>query len=422
MQGFGVLIAVEDTEETLVVRQVSEVRNQSILSYTLLIDVQNSTEILGLSPRYLFSLECFTDTLPESSAGILWDNIQFLIDPTYTLPEDEDTTPHVFVISGWGEPGSQLAHEADDGASSTSSLADSRRYWTCWCAVHRTQTNDASKTGLIVLEFELESDNLNPLYPPAPGFTLIPPENVSQGSGSTSTLVSSPGVSTPGSGSTVVREELVHSSQSLAVPPSSSEASGAPLATNNTNIQPTTSSTWSQYTPHSLAGLVGQDDWTPSAEDILASTTSFAKPIPALERLRRLTRRGPSPYGPSTMASSPSISSESFMSSARPSSPKTGRRPRRRTTTSSGSVAMMDVFAVMAQINEQLGAASNLNTLLKVTVGIIKDLTQFHRVLVYQFDEAWNGQVVAELVDWGVTRDLYRGLHFPASDSPRQVC
>jgi light-regulated signal transduction histidine kinase (bacteriophytochrome) len=83
---------------------------------------------------------------------------------------------------------------------------------------------------------------------------------------------------------------------------------------------------------------------------------------------------------------------------------------------------MMDVFAVMAQINEQLGAASNLNTLLKVTVGIIKDLTQFHRVLVYQFDEAWNGQVVAELVDWGVTRDLYRGLHFPASDSPRQVC
>ena len=82
---------------------------------------------------------------------------------------------------------------------------------------------------------------------------------------------------------------------------------------------------------------------------------------------------------------------------------------------------MMDVFAVMGQINEQLGAADNLETFLKVTVGVIKDLTQFHRVLVYQFDEVWNGQVVSELVDWSQTHDLYKGLHFPASDIPAQV-
>ena len=82
---------------------------------------------------------------------------------------------------------------------------------------------------------------------------------------------------------------------------------------------------------------------------------------------------------------------------------------------------MMDVFAVMAQINEQLGAAPNLDTFLKLVVGVIKDLTQFHRVLVYQFDEVWNGKVVAELVDWSQTHDLYRGLHFPAADIPAQV-
>ena len=81
----------------------------------------------------------------------------------------------------------------------------------------------------------------------------------------------------------------------------------------------------------------------------------------------------------------------------------------------------MDVFAIMAQINEQLGAVTSLNIFLKVVVGILKDLTQFHRVLVYQFDETWNGQVVAELVDWNQTRDLYMGLHFPASDIPAQV-
>ena len=82
---------------------------------------------------------------------------------------------------------------------------------------------------------------------------------------------------------------------------------------------------------------------------------------------------------------------------------------------------MMDVFAVMAQINEQLGAAPDLETFLKVTAGVMKDLTQFHRVLLYQFDEAWNGQVVAELVDWSKTHDLYRGLYFPASDIPPQA-
>ena len=38
-----------------------------------------------------------------------------------------------------------------------------------------------------------------------------------------------------------------------------------------------------------------------------------------------------------------------------------------------------------------------------------------------QFDENWNGQVVAELVDYKQTRDLYRGLHFPASDIPAQA-
>ena len=67
VQGFGVLVALQDDpdSETLVVRQVSE----------------NATELLGLSPKYLFSLPCFTDVLPDSQVDVLWDNIQFLADP-----------------------------------------------------------------------------------------------------------------------------------------------------------------------------------------------------------------------------------------------------------------------------------------------------------------------------------------------------
>jgi light-regulated signal transduction histidine kinase (bacteriophytochrome) len=43
-------------------------------------------------------------------------------------------------------------------------------------------------------------------------------------------------------------------------------------------------------------------------------------------------------------------------------------------------------------------------------------------MLVYQSDEMpWNGKVVAELVDWSVTQDPYRGLHFSPADIPAQV-
>jgi light-regulated signal transduction histidine kinase (bacteriophytochrome) len=81
----------------------------------------------------------------------------------------------------------------------------------------------------------------------------------------------------------------------------------------------------------------------------------------------------------------------------------------------------MDVFAVLGQINEQLGGAPDLETFLKICVGVVQDLCRFHRVLLYQFDESYNGQVVAELVEWGKTTDLFKGLMFPAADIPAQA-
>lgn len=69
----------------------------------------------------------------------------------------------------------------------------------------------------------------------------------------------------------------------------------------------------------------------------------------------------------------------------------------------------------------QLSSAPDLDTFLKVAVGILKELTGFHRVMIYKFDENWNGQVVTELVDSSATKDLYKGLNFPASDIPKQA-
>ncbi|PNY28077.1 Phytochrome-like protein cph1 [Tolypocladium capitatum] len=86
-----------------------------------------------------------------------------------------------------------------------------------------------------------------------------------------------------------------------------------------------------------------------------------------------------------------------------------------------GEQGAMQVFDIMSQVQEQLASAPDLDTFLKILVGIVKELTGFHRVMIYQFDSSFNGKVVTELVDTSQTIDLYRGLHFPASDIPRQA-
>jgi hypothetical protein len=377
VQGFGVLIVVqEDLDgDKLVVRQVSE----------------NSTELLGLSPHYLFSLTCFTDVLPDSQAGILWENIPYLADPDEDSPSEDDS-PHVFLLSGRGMPGSALLDDSD-------SDPQGRRAWSCWCAAHRPKIDrGATNNGiheLIILEFELEDDVFNPLYP-APS----PAENVDQFSG-----LSSPG-SSESTGNTITSGTLV----SITPTPPSSDL----VATISSSIS---SSSPPESTPTSLpmSSLIseGDDSWTPSAEDILESTTNHAKPLPALERIRKLRQ-----VVEQSSATDPGVGALAAQSLGNVSSAHTRRGKQRR---KNGALGMMDAFAVISQVNEQLGAASDLDTFLKVVVGLVKDLTQFHRVLVYQFDENWNGQSVAELVDWNHTHDLYRGLHFPASDIPAQV-
>ncbi|KAF1981976.1 hypothetical protein K402DRAFT_424948 [Aulographum hederae CBS 113979] len=86
-----------------------------------------------------------------------------------------------------------------------------------------------------------------------------------------------------------------------------------------------------------------------------------------------------------------------------------------------GEAAAMEVFNIMSQVQEQLASAPSLDKFLKVLVGVVKELTGFHRVMVYQFDQMFNGRVVTELVDPRATKDLYKGLNFPASDIPKQA-
>lgn len=81
----------------------------------------------------------------------------------------------------------------------------------------------------------------------------------------------------------------------------------------------------------------------------------------------------------------------------------------------------MAMFHALCEIQSQLAAATTLPIILDVIVGLVSELTGFHRVMVYQFDQNACGSVVSELVDKRASTDIFRGLHFPASDIPKQA-
>jgi diguanylate cyclase (GGDEF)-like protein len=63
--------------------------------------------------------------------------------------------------------------------------------------------------------------------------------------------------------------------------------------------------------------------------------------------------------------------------------------------------------------------AADVLELSRLAAEEIRRLSGFDRVMVYQFDDAWNGEVVAEAV--GSLPVLYLGSHFPESDIPAQA-
>ncbi|PWZ01963.1 hypothetical protein BCV70DRAFT_53916 [Testicularia cyperi] len=166
-----------------------------------------------------------------------------------------------------------------------------------------------------------------------------------------------------------------------------------PASVSTVDSDGTVSSTVRKSAPRSSAQA---GKFQPSSDDVRESTEAIHRPLKALQRMRRNGEM------------------KQQRSSRRPGVlPSTGG--------GDGTGGMLDMFGILSQVNEQLSAEKDLNSFLKVLVGIIRDISSFSRVMVYQFDEAWNGQVVCELVDWNDSHDLYRGLHFPATDIPAQA-
>ncbi|HEV2660037.1 MAG TPA: GAF domain-containing protein, partial [Ktedonobacteraceae bacterium] len=68
---------------------------------------------------------------------------------------------------------------------------------------------------------------------------------------------------------------------------------------------------------------------------------------------------------------------------------------------------------------EKLRNTTSLQHLCQVAVEEIQKISNFDRVMIYRFDQDWNGEVVAE--QKSARLDSFLGLHFPASDIPRQA-
>lgn len=88
-------------------------------------------------------------------------------------------------------------------------------------------------------------------------------------------------------------------------------------------------------------------------------------------------------------------------------------------TTEKTSASFIDVYQ---DLKVSLAAIERANTIEEVCFNALHELKRisgFDKIMVYQFDEDWNGIVIAEVMEPGMTP--YLGLRFPASDIPRQA-
>lgn len=156
VQAFGCMIVVRISPDgQMVVRQASE----------------NSGDILGLPPPYLFSLPTFLDILDEEQADLLWDNIDSLDQSSQDLAE---TGPTVFQLRGYNM--ASYDERVARGAQ--------RIPWNAWCGAHiPDRRNDAEGELTVILEFELVDDVENPISTLSPPVTPVGDSATSSGPG-----------------------------------------------------------------------------------------------------------------------------------------------------------------------------------------------------------------------------------------------
>lgn len=81
-----------------------------------------------------------------------------------------------------------------------------------------------------------------------------------------------------------------------------------------------------------------------------------------------------------------------------------------------GSLELADLYMQTKKLTAIVSKTAGLKKLCQFISGEIKKVTGYDRVMVYRFDENYNGEVFAETVDNGF--EPFLGLHYPHTDIP----
>lgn len=85
----------------------------------------------------------------------------------------------------------------------------------------------------------------------------------------------------------------------------------------------------------------------------------------------------------------------------------------------SGNKAFIDVFQDLKLAMAAIDQAATVQEACEFSIRELKKSSGFNKIMMYKFDENWNGTVIAEVSDEGL--EPYLGLTFPASDIPKQA-
>ncbi|MEO1062518.1 MAG: GAF domain-containing protein, partial [Actinomycetota bacterium] len=84
-----------------------------------------------------------------------------------------------------------------------------------------------------------------------------------------------------------------------------------------------------------------------------------------------------------------------------------------------GAIMPTELLNRLRLVVDEVDRAPSFGDALTAACDAVRELTGFDRVMVYVFHDDGHGEVVAESVEDGV--DSFLGLHYPATDIPRQA-
>lgn len=83
------------------------------------------------------------------------------------------------------------------------------------------------------------------------------------------------------------------------------------------------------------------------------------------------------------------------------------------------SNSFINIYEQVKYTMANINVATSTKDICNTAIDELKKISGFDRIMIYEFDEDWNGTVIAETYEEGL--EPYLGLRFPASDIPKQA-